>query len=336
MVAAIANDAGRDLFASFREVAWHRLGNVFQHEITDYRKMLAEAGLSNWNVRRESVTTESGLLVPMGDAVVRNTADGSTAVMGFVGRRYTIVQNEDLFSFLQSLSDGARWETAGALGEFASKVFGSLAFEREIVLDPTGVADRVKTYALITGSHDGSGSITAGLTPTRVVCQNTLNIALGSLSNVMKFRHTANVADRMTQAAEFFRFERQYFDAFDHAAKSLFETSFSDKQFENAFNTLFKQPEDNKKGALTKWENRRGTYMQAWKGEPNAGIRGTAWGAFNALTEANQWGRNIQDTAQGEENFYAAGAGFDGPTNDFRQTALELVARRAGVDLMPV
>lgn len=333
MAANTTVENGTALFASFREPAWHRLGVVFEREVTDYRDMLKLAGLANWDIHFEQIVTESGIAIPQFQAVARNGAGNEKIVMGVVGRRYTIVHNESAFSFLQSLSDGARWETAGALGENGSKVFGSLAFEREVVLDPSGVADTVKTYALVSTSHDGSGSITAGLTGVRVVCQNTLNIALGSLSNVMKFRHTQSVEERMSQAAEFFRRERAYFDEFDRMAQAMMAKPFSDKQYENAFNTIFEKPENNVKGALTKWENKRGEYMQPWNAPANAGIRGTAWGAWNALTEANQWSRGVQDTANGTENFYSAGAGFDGPTNRFRQDTLALVARRAGVDL---
>lgn len=329
-------EKGRALFASHREVAWHGLGTVFTREITDYREMLTEAGLADWDVRFTPLSTLTGTVLDRWQAVIRNSATGEEIVMGVVGRRYTIWQNESAFSFLQSLSDGARWETAGALGDNGERVFGSLAFEREIVLDPTGVADTVKTYALVSTSHDGSGSATAGLTPVRVVCQNTLNAALGNLSNVMKFRHTASIEERAAQAAEFFRFEHIYFDRFEESAAALYAAKFSDKQFENAFTTLFPKPEDNVKGALTKWENKRGNYFGAWNAEANAGIKGTAWGAWQAMTEANQWSRNIQDTDKGSENFFSAGAGFDGPTNKFRQETLDLVARRANVDLVSV
>jgi len=99
-------------------------------------------------------------------------------VLGVVGERYHVLQNEDLFSFGDNILDGGgRWETAGSL-KGGRVVFGSLALERETVLDPNGVADVVKTYLLINTSHDGSIAIQASITPVRVVCANTLNVAL--------------------------------------------------------------------------------------------------------------------------------------------------------------
>lgn len=326
MVAAVNTEAGRSLFASFREPAWHGLGTVFTEEVTDYRRMLTLAGLADWNVRFETLSTESGIILDSAQATVRtNPVTGETDVLGVTGNRYEIVQNESAFAFLQSLADGARWETAGALGH-GNKVFGSIAFERETVLDPKGVADIVRTYALVSTSHDGSSGLRYGLTPTRVVCQNTLNVALGNLSNGGSIRHTASAEDRMRQQAEFFRSAHAFFDAFDEEAKALFAKPVSDKQYANLLvKVIGKAPEDNVKGRMSKYENKRDMFMQAWNGKPNAGIKGTAWGAFNALTEANQWGRNVQNTERGQENFWAAGAGFDIPTNTFRQNALSLV-----------
>lgn len=326
MVAAIDTTAGKSLFASFREVAWHGLGTVFTETVTDFRRMLSLAGLSDWDVRFETLSTESGIILDNHNATVRtNPVTGGTDVLGVTGNRYEIIQNETAFSFLQSLADGARWETAGALGH-GNKVFGSIAFDRETVLDPSGVGDVIRTYALVHTSHDGSTGMGYGLTPTRVVCQNTLNVALGNLSNGGKIRHTKSADDRMAAAAEMFRHANAYFDAFDIEAKALFAKSVSDKQYANIVTKVIgKAPEDNAKGRETKWENKRDLFMQAWNGKPNAGIKGTAWGAFNALTEANQWGRNVQNTEKGTENFFAAGAGFDIPTNAFRNNALALV-----------
>lgn len=322
MPAAIQNHKGKSLFASFREAAWHRLGTVFTREITDFREMLAEAGI-DYTVGFESLSTESGIILDRHRATVKTFPDGSKDYSGVVGNRYEIVQNEDKFSWLQSLSDGARWETAGELQD--GTVFGSIAFEREAVLDPSGVADTVKTYALISGRHDGGSGIVAGLTPVRVVCRNTLNVALPGLQWRMGFRHTASVHERMAREAEFFRQAHTYFDAFEMEAKALYEKSVSDKQYANVVTKVIgKEPEDNTKGRQTKYEGKRELFMEAWNGAPNAGIKGTAWGVFNALTEANQWGRNIQDTDNGTENFFAAGSGFDIPTNTFRQNALAL------------
>jgi phage/plasmid-like protein (TIGR03299 family) len=323
MPAAIASDGARDLFASHRVPAWHGLGHVFTETVTTSERMLDLAGLSNWNVREEDVqvvnSPHARFVVPA-KAIVATMSDGDR-VLGVTGERYEIVSNEDAFAFLQSLHDGARWETAGAI-KGGRVVFGSMAFSRDFVLDPEGASDKVESYLLVYTSHDGSTGVAGGVTPVRAVCENTLNVAMGNIKQTFKMRHTAKVAERMAAEAALWRHANTYMDAFEVEAQTLFATKATDAQFFGIVDDLFPMPEDNKKGAMTKWENRRGLFTQAWNGAPNAAIKGTAWGVFNALTEANQWGRSVRSTANGAENFAAAGAGFDIPTNQFRATAL--------------
>ncbi|MDB5243954.1 MAG: hypothetical protein JWP57_4580 [Spirosoma sp.] len=325
----IASNGTTDLFASFREPAWHRLGTVFDDEVTDYRVMLERAGLSGWNVRGLDVAavTDGGVMLDadwtVSPQAIVATIGERERVLGITGDRYTIVQNEEAFAFLESLHDGARWETAGAIKQ-GKVVFGSMAFDRDFVLDADGVADVVKSYLLVYTSHDGSTGVAGGVTPTRVVCQNTLNVAQKDAKQTFKIRHTAKAEERMKAEAELFRNANAYMDAFEKSAQALYATAATDKAYFDIVADLFPKPEADVKGALTKWEKRQETFTQAWKGEPNAGIRGTAWGVFNALTEANQWGRNTQaGRANGAENFAAAGAGFDGPTNAFRNLAFD-------------
>jgi len=322
----ITNDGARDLFASFREPAWHGLGTVFQSEVTSSTQMLDLAGLSNWNVREESIqvvsSPDADFVVPA-KAIVATMADGDR-VLGVTGERYTIVQNEEAFSFLQSLQDGARWETAGAI-KGGRVVFGSMAFSRDFVLDESGVADKVESYLLVYTSHDGSTGVAGGVTPVRVVCQNTLNAAIPGVKQTFKLRHTRNVEERMSVEAALWREANSYMDAFETEARDLLAKKVTDDQYFGIVNDLFPMPTEDKKGSFTKRENRVGMFAQAWQGEPNAGIKGTGWGAFNALTEANQWGRSTRSTDNGEENFAAAGAGFDIPTNRFRSEALARV-----------
>lgn len=323
MPAAIASNGSIDLFASHREPAWHGLGNVFTEEVTDYRRMLDLSGLSGWDVREEDLILADGTVpewAVSAKAIVA-TIGGNDRVLGVTGSRYQIVQNEDAFSFLQSLHDGARWETAGAIKD-GRVVFGSMAFDRDFVLDASGVADVVKSYLLVHTSHDGSTGVAYGVTPTRVVCQNTLNVAMGNIKQNGKIRHTMKADERMKEDAEMWRTANTYMDAFEKEASALFAKKVTDAAYFKMVDTLFPAPTEDKKGAQAKWETKRGMFAQAWQGTPNAGIKNTAWGAFNALTEANQWGRKTQNTDNGVENFAMAGAGFDIPTNAFRNTAL--------------
>ena len=105
-------------FASFREPAWHGLGTVFTEEKTT-SEMLAAANLNNWNVRLVDVEIPNTLTSDKNYSyVVRTnpTDNTQTDILGVVGERYHVLQNEDLFSFGDNILDGGgRWETAGSI-----------------------------------------------------------------------------------------------------------------------------------------------------------------------------------------------------------------------------
>ena len=318
-------------FASFREPAWHGLGTVFTEEKTT-AEMLDAANLSNWNVRLEDMEIPSHLTSDKSyQYVVRtNPTDSSqTDVLGVVGERYHVLQNEDLFSFGDNILDGGgRWETAGAI-RGGRVVFGSLALQRETVLDPTGVADKVKTYLLINTSHDGSIAIQASITPVRVVCANTLNLALGGkkkkngIKQSFKIRHTQTANGKVQIARETLGLANAYMDEFDKMAKAMIEKEVNAKAFNDIILAAYPKPEKDSKGAVKKWENKIDTINDIYTGEFNGMIAGNAWGAFNALTERLDWYR----TARGgsNESILASASGFDPAINAEKNRLLKVV-----------
>ena len=176
-------------FASLREPAWHMLGTVFQQEVST-SEMLRLAHLADWDVRLEPIAfPEDYRVAASAFATLRtNPFDGGTDVLGIVGERYTVFQNEDMFSFGDNLLDGGRWETAGSIKQ-GRVVFASLALNHEVVLDPSGVSDKIDSYLLLSTSHDGSTALQAAVTPVRVVCQNTLTMGLRQAKQTFKIRH---------------------------------------------------------------------------------------------------------------------------------------------------
>jgi phage/plasmid-like protein (TIGR03299 family) len=304
-------------FASFREPAWHGLGTVFTEE-KNTAEMLATANLNNWNVRLEELQIPSTLTSDKSyQYVVRTnpTNNTQTDVLGIVGERYVPVQNEELFAFGDNILDGGgRWETAGSI-RGGRVVFGSLALERETVLDPTGVADKVKTYLLINTSHDGSIAIQASITPVRVVCANTLNLALGSkrgknaIKQSFKIRHTQTAEGKIAIARETLGLANKYMDAFDVMAHAMIQKEITAGQFNDIILAAYPKPEKDSKGAVKKWENKVDVINDIYTGQFNGMISGTAWGAFNALTERLDWYRSAR--GGNNESMLAAASGFD-------------------------
>jgi phage/plasmid-like protein (TIGR03299 family) len=236
------------------------------------------------------------------------------------------LQNEELFQFGDNLLDGGQWETAGSIKN-GTVVFGSLALDRQTDLDPKGRGDKVNNYLLVHTSHDGSLAIQASITPVRVVCQNTLNMAIGSRGRGAKqsfrIRHTQTLGGKVTAAREALGMANKYLDEFDKIANEMIAKEISDKQFFDIITAVYEKPEQDTKGALTKWENKIDTLNTIYNGETCVNIKGTAWGAYNALTERLDWHRNPR--GGNAESVLAAASGFDPVTNSAKNKMLDTV-----------
>jgi phage/plasmid-like protein (TIGR03299 family) len=312
-------------FASLREPAWHGLGTILDSEVTT-SEMLAAAHLNNWDVRIEDVDLPGRSHRPYFAVVRTNPFDNGADVLGVVGERYKVVQNEELFSFADNLLDGGRWETAGSIKN-GTVVFGSLALDREIVLDPNGATDKVNTYLLVHTSHDGSLAVQASVTPVRVVCQNTLNAALSGVKQSYKIRHTQTVTGKVAAAREALGIAHKYLDEFDKQAQEMITKEISDKQFFDIITAVYPKPEQDAKGSMTKWENKIDTLNTIYNGETCVNIKGTAWGAYNALTERLDWYRTPRNG--NAEGVLASASGFDAATNAAKNAMLKSVRQVA-------
>jgi phage/plasmid-like protein (TIGR03299 family) len=252
-------------FASFRQPAWHGLGTVFEEEVST-KKMLELANLHEWNVHLEEVAIPNGFNSDKTYNYVTRTNPFDRSqkdILGVVGERYRILQNEELFDFGDALLDGGgRWETAGSI-KGGRQVFGSLALERETVLDPSGVSDKINTYLLVNTSHDGSIAIQASVTPVRVVCANTLNLALGSgigrnrsVKQSYKIRHTQTAQGKIQAAREALGLANIYMDEFDKVAQEMIQKEITQDKFMEIVLRAYPRPEEDKKGAVSKWNTK--------------------------------------------------------------------------------
>jgi phage/plasmid-like protein (TIGR03299 family) len=308
---------GEVAFALRGAPAWHNLANrIFtQDEEVTTQSMLEEAKLANWNVRLSPITEhipESWNDVSTASLVIRdNPFNGGTDVLATVGKRYKPVQNEELFAFADAIHDAnadCRWESAGSLKK-GKVVFGTVDIPRTMVLDPQGANDETKLYLIVWTSHDGSVAVQAAVTPVRVVCQNTLNLAMKNAKQSFKIRHTQSVEGRIQVARETLGLALGYFDEFEVQAKALYSQAITDAEFSKLIQTIYPKPEKDAKGAIKKWENKVVLLDDLYHNSPtNATIKGTKWGAFNALTERLDYYRSGRGNS---ETLMASASGFD-------------------------
>ena len=322
---------GEVAFALRGKPAWHNLANrIFnQDEEVSTQTMLDEAKLSNWDVRLSPLTehiSESWNDVSDSHLVIRtNPFNGGTDVLSTVGKRYKTVQNEELFAFADQIHDAnpdCRWESAGSLKN-GRVVFGTVDIPRTMVLDPQGANDETKLYLIVWTSHDGSVAVQAAITPVRVVCQNTLNLALRNAKQSFKIRHTQTAEGRIQVARETLGLALGYFDEFEIEAKALFNQAITDAEFSKLIKTIYPMPEKDAKGAMKKWENKVILLDDLYHNSPtNANIKGTKWGAFNALTERLDYYRSGRGNS---ESLMAGASGFDPVLTAEKNKILNLV-----------
>lgn len=123
--------------------------------------------------------------------------DDVNHTLGVVGKDYGIVQNTKAFEFLDFIEEcsghAPKIVSAGALG-YGERMFITAQLGDDAYLNPN---DAVKNYVVFTNSHDGTGAVMCFFTPIRVVCQNTLNMAIHSCPNKVIFKHTKHVGIRL-------------------------------------------------------------------------------------------------------------------------------------------
>jgi hypothetical protein len=143
-----------------------------------------------------------------------------------------------------------------------------------------------------------------------------------------KLRHTQSLEGRVAIAREALGLANTYLDEFDKLAQQMIETEISKAQFDQIVSLAYPMPEADKKGAMTKWENKIDLLEEIYVGDTNGMIAGNAWGSYNALTERLDWFRTSRGN---DESLLMGTAGFDPTVNAEKNRLLSIVNEVAGV-----
>ncbi len=180
------------------------------------------AGL-DWNVVQEPIYTGFNDEV---EGYKANIRDSDRKVLGVVSDRYKVVQNTDAFSFTDELlGKGVRYETAGSLQE-GRKVWLLARLPREYII----AGERISPYLVFSNTHDGSGSVKVAVTPIRVVCNNTLNLALSNAKRSFSMIHTGNIQDKIQEAKDTLFMAEEYMDCLGIEFEQLRRQKMTDAQ----------------------------------------------------------------------------------------------------------
>ena len=214
---------------STREKPWHGLGTVVR-EAPASEDALRLAGI-DWNVVQEPIYTPFREKIEGFKANVRDT---DRKVLGVVSDRYKVVQNVEAFSFTDELlGHGVRYETAGSLSG-GRRVWLLARLPREYII----AGERISPYLVFSNTHDGSGSVKVAVTPVRVVCNNTLNLALETAQRSFSMVHTGNISDKITEARDTLFKAESYMDRLGAEFEQLHQQKVTDAEVQKYIELL--------------------------------------------------------------------------------------------------
>ena len=277
---------------SVREKPWHGLGTVIQ-EACNSEEALRLSGL-DWEVQQKPVVyngKETGYKM--------NIRSSDDTVLGVVGGRYKPVQNKNAFAFTDELIGGdVRYETAGSLAS-GKRVWMLAKMPDTYILD-----DVVEPYLCLTNGHDGFSSMKVCMTPVRVVCQNTLNMALKNAKRTWNVRHSGNIENKLAEAQHTLGLASKYMESMAAEAEELYKIKVAPKDFQKLADALF---------PITAEMGRRKEDAQlmlqyqlrdAWNMDDLGNIRGTGWGFMNAVSDMTTHRPPARKTENYQENMF--------------------------------
>lgn len=282
---------------SVREKPWHGLGTIVIEAPTS-ADAIRLAGL-DWTVVQEPIYTNFNKLVEGYRANVRSS---DRKVLGVVSDRYKVVQNMDAFSFTdEMLGKGVRYETAGSLQE-GRKVWLLARLPREYII----AGERISPYLVFSNTHDGSGSVKVAITPVRVVCNNTLNLALDTAKRSFSMIHTGNIQDKIQEAKDtLFRAEK-YMDSLGIEFEHLRRQKITDEQVKEYIEMLLPMEKEatliQSRNIIRLREDMRKRYYDAPDLQK---VGNNAYRFINAVSDFATHSTPLRRTANYNENLFA-------------------------------
>lgn len=279
-----------------RERPWHGLGTTVE-EAPDSREALIAAGL-DWDVVQRPVFTQDGVKVPGYFANVRQQ-DGS--ILGVVTSRYKVVQNRDAFAFTDALlGDGVRYETAGSLmGGRKTWILAKLP-TRYIIQ-----GEQILPYLVFSNTHDGSGAIKIAMTPIRVVCNNTLNLALDTADRSWSIHHTGDIAAKLEDARETLFMAEDYMNELGKGFEDLSRKRLTDAAVDEFIKELLPIADD---ASETTEKNilrlRKDVATRYFDAPDLQGLRKNGYRFINAVSDFATHAAPIRRTKNYQENLF--------------------------------
>ncbi len=271
------------------ETPWHRDGKRVPTEVGS-DEVDGHAGL-DWQVLLKTVQVAGGGAIPGFRAVVRSS---DKRTLGIVSDLYQPIQHKTMRQVCDTIigESGAFYHTAGSLngGEdvwYLLKLPTSLKLGNDITED----------YLLATTNHIGKRKFRVLPTKIRVVCQNTLNMALtAGAGEGIAISHFGDAEGRIKDAIRVIKANADYTAKFNAVAERMYAFQYKAAHLKELVETLFptKAPADGEEPAEPHWltmRQRETVSALFTDGKGHDQIAGTAWAALNAVAEWTDWTR---------------------------------------------
>jgi phage/plasmid-like protein (TIGR03299 family) len=278
-----------DSMMSVRKVPWHGLGVVLDERPDSLAGAIDAAGL-NWRVEQVPVFRHDGLDGRPGAAVpgVRANVRGDTGgLLGVVSADYRVVQNSEAFAFLANLiGSELHFETAGSL--WGGKAVWVLA---ELPDHVSVGGDEVRRFVLVTTRHDGSAAVRALVTPVRVVCANTLRVAIAGAPDVYRVRHLGDPTGALHEARRVLGLAIDYHRQFAALGDRLATERIGEAALGRVLERLYPvDPRLGERAARSRREAREAVVALFRDGPTVGNAPGSKWAAWNAIVEHHDHG----------------------------------------------
>lgn len=294
------------MFSANRIKPWH-------YELTkDVTKIIQEAPNSHdalvaagldWTVEGRPIYDANGNVIRGFKA---NTRSSDDKVLGIVTDRYQVVQNIDAFQFTDNLIGGdVRYETAGSLNG-GKRVWMLAKMPTKKV-----AGDEVETFVAFCNTFDGSGSVKAIVTPVRIVCANTMSIALSTAKRSWSMRHRGDIQGKLEEARDTLELTEMYMHELDKQAERWANVTVNEDQLQQLLNKLFPEKAEATERQKRLIQQDKDNFMVCYFAPDIVKFQNTAWGVINAASdmathmapkrqtanyEANRWGKIMDGT----------------------------------------
>ena len=280
-----------------RETPWHGLGTKVM-TAPGSREALQGAGL-DWEVLQEPVYTGAGELV---NGYKANVRDSDRKALGVVTDRYKVIQNHEAFAFTDALlGEGVRYETAGSL-QGGKRVWLLAHMPHEYIIS----GERISPYLLFSNTHDGSGAVKVALTPIRVVCQNTLNLALSQAKRSWSMMHTGDVQGKLQEARDTLFLAGRYMEELGQEFENLRRKRLADNQVKEYIEILLPMEDGSTPQQVRNTERlREDLGMRYYEAPDLQDVGKNAYRFINAVSDFATHAEPLRRTAHYKENLFA-------------------------------